>query len=187
MTGMRISYAQRFVICVVAVAVCWAPWRTVEAHQDRYAHVELTDLGSFPYNAPAPADVKAKKHKPAAIPERIKGLNGRPVSVSGFMVPYEIGAILVTEFLLTISADSCTFGGQVTNANEWILVTIRPGGGAQFSHDVVNVRGILEVGEQFDPYGNLTSLYRMSADYVFTSPLAASTPSTDCSSVVRDH
>jgi hypothetical protein len=47
--------------------------------------------------------------------------------------------------------------------NEWILVRMKGGKRAKFTHLALNVKGRLEVGEQMRN-GRVTSLYRLEAD-----------------------
>jgi hypothetical protein len=56
----------------------------------------------------------------------------------------------------------CYFGAPV-RMNEWILVRMKGGKRAKFTHLALNVKGKLEVGEEMKN-GRVASLYRLEAD-----------------------
>jgi hypothetical protein len=64
--------------------------------------------------------------------------------------------------MLNASLDMCYFGAPV-RINDWIMVKMKPGKKAAFSHLAYRVSGVLEVGEELKN-GRVQSLYRMQAD-----------------------
>jgi hypothetical protein len=99
------------------------------------------------------------------IPPNVKALNGRPVTVTGFLMPLRLKKGLVTEFLLFKDQASCCFG-PAAKMNHYIRVKMRtegfppPGGLVPY-----RVRGVLQVGE-INVQGYLTGIYQLEAEKV---------------------
>jgi hypothetical protein len=126
-----------------------------------YQAIDFNVLSNYDYELPDPLDPSAK---PAAnvIPSTVKALDGRQVAIEGFMLPLDLTPAGVTQFLLNASIDMCYFGAPV-RMNEWVLVTMKDGKRAAFTHLALTVKGRLEVGEAIRN-GRVTSLYRLEAD-----------------------
>jgi hypothetical protein len=133
----------------------------VHAADSEYQDVPFNVLSGFDYDLPDPLDPTAKLN-PNQVPAKVKALNGRKVSVRGFMLPFDVQPDGVTQFMLNASLDMCYFGAPV-RMNEWIMVAMKPGKKAAFSHMAYQVNGVLEVGEQLKD-GRVQSLYRITAD-----------------------
>lgn len=122
--------------------------------------VGVPSLGSSEHASP-----DEKREKNAQIPKQILELNGKKVSVAGFMVPIEIKKDQAKSFLLVRNQMLCCFGVQI-GFNEWIFVEMEGDRRATFVPDVlVWVYGTLEVGEDVQD-GMVMSIYRMKAGEV---------------------
>jgi hypothetical protein len=125
-----------------------------------YEAVSFSTLSNFEYELPDPLDPSAKPDL-NQVPAPIKALNGKQVSIRGFMLPLDLDNTGVGEFMLNGSLDMCYFGAPV-RMNEWVLVRMAGTKKARFTHLPIVVSGKLEVGEQMKN-GRVMSLYRMSA------------------------
>lgn len=126
-----------------------------------YQPVAFSTLSNFEYELPDPLDPSSKP--PAnVIPPAVKALNGKMVALEGFMLPLDLTPAGVSVFMLNASIDMCYFGAPV-RMNEWVLVTMKAGTRAKFTHLSTTVKGRLEVGEEMRN-GRVTSLYRLVAD-----------------------
>jgi hypothetical protein len=126
-----------------------------------YEQLSFAVLSDFDYEVPDPLD-PASKVQSDQLPAKVRALNGKMVSIRGFMLPLDLDADGVSQFMLNASFDMCYFGAPV-RMNEWILVKMKPGKKAKFSHLAFNVNGRLEVGEEIKN-GRVLSLYRLEAD-----------------------
>jgi hypothetical protein len=126
-----------------------------------YQTIDFNALSNYDYELPDPLDPSPTQPR-NAIPDTVKALNGRQVAIEGFMLPLDLTPAGVSQFLLNASIDMCYFGAPV-RMNEWILVTMKDGKRAQFTHLALTVKGRLEVGEAIKN-GRVTSLYRIQAD-----------------------
>jgi len=126
-----------------------------------YVPVDFNKLSNYEYELPdpfAPATQKLQN----TIPETVKSLNGKMVALEGFMLPLDLTPQGVSVFMLNASLDMCYFGAPV-RMNEWVLVTMKGGKRAAFTHLATTVKGRLSVGEE-TRNGRVTSLYRLEAD-----------------------
>lgn len=131
------------------------------ASAQSYQPIDFSTLSNYDYELPDPLDPSPKQQR-NDIPATVKALNGRHVAIEGFMLPLDLTPAGVTTFLLNASIDMCYFGAPV-RMNEWILVTMKDGKRASFTHLALTVKGRLEVGEVLKN-GRVTSLYRLDAD-----------------------
>lgn len=127
---------------------------------DGFETVSFSTLSNFEYELPDPLDRDAKPNL-NQVPAAIKALNGKQISIRGFMLPLDLDNTGVAEFMLNGSLDMCYFGAPV-RMNEWVLVRMAGAKKARFTHLPIVVSGKLEVGEQIKN-GRVMSLYRMSA------------------------
>lgn len=139
-----------FTVCAAAAA--WA--------LDGFENVSFATLSNFEYELPDPLDRDATPNL-NQVPAAIKALNGKQVSIRGFMLPLDLDQTGVGEFMLNGSLDMCYFGAPV-RMNEWVLVKMTGTRRTKFTHLPLVVSGKLEVGEQIKN-GRVMSLYRMSA------------------------
>ena len=126
-----------------------------------YQRVDFNKLSNYEYELPDPFDPTPRSVS-NEIPAAVKGLNGKLVSIEGFMLPLDLNPDGVSQFMLNASIDMCYFGAPV-RMNEWILVRMKGGKRAKFTHLALNVKGRLEVGEEMKN-GRVASLYRLEAD-----------------------
>jgi hypothetical protein len=126
-----------------------------------YQRVDFNKLSNYEYELPDPFD-PAPRSGSNEIPAAIKALNGKLVSIEGFMLPLDLNPDGVSQFMLNASIDMCYFGAPV-RMNEWILVKMKGGTRAKFTHLALNVKGRLAVGEEMKN-GRVASLYRLEAD-----------------------
>jgi hypothetical protein len=105
--------------------------------------VDFEELAGFAYTPPSdgaawPADTLA------GIPEAVRKLAGRRVSVSGFMLPIKLEAGRVTQFLILRNQMACCYG-VAPAPNEWIVARSRAGLAA-VADTPVSYTGVLRVG-----------------------------------------
>ncbi|MEM7262943.1 MAG: DUF3299 domain-containing protein [Planctomycetota bacterium] len=121
-------------------------------------------LSSFKYVEPDPG--KPETAKKDQIPEKIETLDGTKVTMEGYMIPIDLDADTnrVKTFFLARNTLACCFG-QLPEANE--VVEVRFAEGVKFLPDILlRVEGTFEVGEEFDEYGYLMSIYRIAGDKI---------------------
>lgn len=125
-----------------------------------FQSVSFNVLSGFDWEMPDPLDPGAQT-APNVIPPSVKALHGKPVYLKGFMLPLDLDASGVSRFMLNASLDMCYFGAPV-RLNDWVMVTMRGGQKAKFTHLPTAVWGVLEVGEEVRN-GRTVSLYRLAA------------------------
>ena len=98
------------------------------------------------------------------IPTEALELNGKPVSLQGYMIPLTFDGSRVTSFLLVKDQTTCCFGVGAT-MKDWVFVKMtRPTSSVM---DVpLEVRGTFYASPDVVD-GELLSLYRMSGEVVF--------------------
>lgn len=97
------------------------------------------------------------------FPPEILALEGKQVALMGFMVPdvFDEENRKLVSFIVSPFPPGCHFG-TLPRADEWIECDATPIGGASFlAYRVVRVVGTLELGEEYDRWGFLMSLYRI--------------------------
>jgi hypothetical protein len=133
-----------------------------------YKAITFGDLSDFFYYTPEPGERPDPELAPKSrIPDDVKALNGKKVSLNGFMMPIDQAPEGSREFVLNGNFDMCGFGGPVS-INQWVVVKYMGSGRVPYTHLPMTVFGELEVGEEHRD-GQLFSIYRMKAK-------AASTP-----------
>jgi hypothetical protein len=131
--------------------------------------LNFKSLGGFkyeyPYEQPKGKPWELKEQFDKRVPEHIRKLDGRHVTVQGFMLPVETKKDKVLTFLLMPDQQACCFG-RVPEPNEWIVVEMgRVGGGSILMDMVVEIDGNLEVAEKWED-GFFTGIYHMDANLV---------------------
>lgn len=134
---------------------------TVTAAAQSYQKLAFSTISNYEYELPDPLDPSSKA-PPNVIPAAVKALHGKPVSIEGFMLPLDLTPEGVSVFMLNASIDLCYFGAPV-RMNEWVLVKMKAGKRAKFTHLSTVVKGRFEVGEEMRN-GRVASLYRLEAD-----------------------
>lgn len=131
-----------------------------------YEAVGFDRLASFEFTAPsydqaAPAATPPPKG-PDQIPARIRELDGRKVSVVGFMLPVRMEEGLVKEFLLVKDPMMCCYG-IMPRINEWVVVRMAGKGVAPLMDVPVSFLGTLRIGEMYEN-GYLTGIYLLEGE-----------------------
>lgn len=158
-------FAVIFGIIVAAVYFGTSKSKVVtEAKVEGYQSLNISDLADFDYYTPLPGEKPNEKLLAEnKIPEAIKNLDGKRVSVTGFVMPVDVDKEgNVREFALNGNYDMCFYGGP-SQINQWVHVKMRDGAKARFSHSPTTVSGTLEVGELVED-GQVISLYRLTGD-----------------------
>ncbi len=153
-----------FVIVAAALSYGTGKSEVKTEAQAGYQAIAISDLADFDYYTPLPGEKPNQKLLAEnKIPERIKALNGKRVSITGFVIPVDIdNGGNVREFALNGNYDMCFYGAP-SQINQWIHVKMQPGAKAAFSHYPTTVSGTLEVGEIVQD-GQIISLYRLTGD-----------------------
>jgi hypothetical protein len=97
--------------------------------------------------------------KEGEIPDQIRSLQGKKVSISGFMKPLKQDGGGATEFLLMRYFSTCC-EGKAPLINEWIHVRTTAKAVPLANDRMLAVRGVLQVGEKLGT-GNVVSIYRL--------------------------
>ena len=101
----------------------------------------------------------------SAFPESVQALHGSRIRLRGYVLALTSGGP-VQEFLLNRYPPGCCFGARPA-LDEWILVSVSEGFDPGGPGDrIVEVEGVLEVGELQDAEGFALSLYRIEAESV---------------------
>jgi hypothetical protein len=95
------------------------------------------------------------------IPEPIKELNNKKISLRGFMLPLKVEGGLVTEMLIMKDQSMCCYGAT-PRINEWVSVKMK-GGVKPLMDEPVTLMGTLKVGETREN-GYLVGIYAMDGD-----------------------
>jgi hypothetical protein len=118
-------------------------------------HFETDDT---PYtNQDATAD-KANQQ----IPDTIKNLSDKKISIKGFMLPLKVSDGVVTEFLIMKDQSMCCFG-TTPKINEWVSVKTVGAGVKPIMDQPVSMLGTLHVGALREN-GYLVGIYQMDGD-----------------------
>ncbi len=148
----------RQIYTTIAVVVAAAG---IAAAAVTYQPVSFSTISNYEYELPDPLDPSSKAPQ-NVIPAAVKALNGKMVALEGFMLPLDLTPDGVSVFMLNASLDMCYFGAPV-RMNEWVLVKMKAGKRAKFTHLATTVKGRFEVGEEMRN-GRVASLYRLEAD-----------------------
>ncbi|MCA8980969.1 MAG: DUF3299 domain-containing protein [Planctomycetes bacterium] len=99
------------------------------------------------------------------FPEHLKALDGKEITISGYMIPGRIRKNMVKDFMLVRDLAGCCFGGA-PNPDEWIDVVMEGDAEAEYLRYLpIKVRGKLSlIGEQ-DQEGYAVGVYRMKATW----------------------
>jgi hypothetical protein len=101
------------------------------------------------------------------IPPDIKELDGKPITVQGYMVPIDFRKGGTNEFILVSVIPSCFFC-QVPMPNQWIEVKMKNGDRVPYPGDgLITVAGTISVGALFEGE-YFRNLYRMEGHQVVT-------------------
>src|SRR5258705_3403915 len=82
----------------------------------------------------------------AQIPEAVKKLSNKRISLRGFMLPLKVEGGLVTELLIMKDQSMCCYG-TTPRINEWVSVKMKSGGVRPLMDEPGTLIGTLKVGE----------------------------------------
>ncbi len=140
--------------------------------QGDYYQLSFDVLAGFPAGTPDVSNNLSSATPPRAssaktdVPQSVRSLDGRKISVVGFMIPMATDQDGVSSFILAQSRMTCCYG-LIPKLNQWIYVTMRPGKMTSQLMDVpITVYGTLGVGQQSDPQSKGWCLYRIMSDKV---------------------
>jgi len=148
---------------IPTAALLFAAISAGEARAQPYKPVGFEVLGAFEMEIPDPLDPKPIK---IDIPPSIQALDGKRISVKGFILPLDLDTKGVSRFMLNASLDMCYFGAPV-RYNDWVMVTMKGGKKAKFTHLPTQVSGLFSVGKEMKN-GRVVSIYRLLADEAVT-------------------
>jgi hypothetical protein len=98
----------------------------------------------------------------AQIPEAVKTLSNKKISLRGFMLPLKVEGGLVTELLIMKDQSMCCYG-TTPRINEWVSVKMKSGGVRPLMDEPVTLIGTLKVGETREN-GYLVGIYAMDGE-----------------------
>jgi hypothetical protein len=135
--------------------------------EGEYLKLGFETLSSYFYATPSMDNAQNPERKrDKQIPSPVRNLNGKKVTVTGFMKPLDIDTSGgVKSFMLLKDTSVCCYG-RLPRMNEWVRVQMREGKTAAFIPDQpITVIGTLEVGEDIQK-GVVLSIYRLHAEDV---------------------
>lgn len=97
--------------------------------------------------------------RPSELPADLAALNGRAVSIDGYMLPLEASDDRVTSFFLNTYSDRCAFGPP-SNAQDRVEVSVSSGHAVTLTHCALRVFGVLTIKPVFES-GALVGLYSL--------------------------
>ena len=119
----------------------------------------------YPYEQPKGKPWELKEQFDKRVPEHVRKLNGKHISIRGFMLPVETKKDRVSAFLLMVDQASCCFG-RVPEPNEWIVVEMVPKDGGPILMDtIIEIDGNLQVSEKWED-GFFVGIYHMDANRI---------------------
>ncbi len=163
-----------FAVCALAlVGVVSSPLAADESKKE-FELVGFELLAAFNYVPPgyetmvpgastSPEDA-AKLN--AQIPDYVRELDAKKISVTGFMLPTKFKDGKVTEFLLMKDQSGCCFGAM-PRINEWIIVKMVQGGMPPLMDVPLTLIGKFKVGELFEE-GYLSGIYQLEGEKFLT-------------------
>ena len=98
----------------------------------------------------------------AMIPEPVRALDKKRVSLKGFMLPLKVEGGLVTELLIMKDQSMCCYG-STPKLNEWVSIKMTGAGVKPLMDQPVTLFGKLHVGEMREN-GYLVGIYRMDGE-----------------------
>jgi hypothetical protein len=110
----------------------------------------------------APQTNKVATSADAQIPEAVKKLSNKKISLRGFMLPLKVEGGLVTELLIMKDQSMCCYG-TTPRINEWVSVKMKNGGVKPLMDEPVTLVGTLKVGEAREN-GYLVGIYALDGE-----------------------
>ena len=140
------------------------------AAQPARLSVGFDQLSGFPFEVTdqmvdAPTNAAAASLKTLAqIPDGIKALNDKEVSVRGYMLPMNFHAGLATDFLILRNQSMCCYG-VLPKITEWVNVRMIGKGVKPIMDEPVTVCGTFHVGDVRER-GDLVGIYRLDGEKI---------------------
>lgn len=108
------------------------------------------------------AGVAADATAAVSLPDEITALDGRLVSLAGFLIPTVDGGSRLRRFALSYDPPGCCFG-EAGSLDKWVVVELEDDAEAVEYRfwGVARVEGLLSVGARRGTYGHLESLFRL--------------------------
>ena len=145
-----------------------APNTTAPAPAESKANelsVGFDKLSAFKYEVPDenPDSPFSKGKDPdTQIPDSVKEISGKRVSLKGFMLPLKVEQGLVTELLIMRDQSMCCFG-TVPKINEWVSVKMTGKGVKPVMDQAITMVGTLKIGA-IRENGYLVGIYQMDGE-----------------------
>lgn len=132
--------------------------------------VTYQDLSLIDYDVDAmldymlfPEEYEDEETADLEFPPEVKRLDGREVSIVGYMIPGEIDQGNVRDFMLVRDLMGCCFGGSPM-PDEWVDVLMEEDAEAEYRpYMPMRVTGVLTLGGDQDEAGFALGIYRMKA------------------------
>lgn len=113
-----------------------------------------------------PEDYVDEEDDELEFPAELKALDGKEISIVGYMIPGEMDQGNVRDFMLVRDLLGCCFGGTPM-PDEWIDVTMVEGATAEYRPYLpMRVTGILTLGGEQDEAGFALGVYRLKGSVV---------------------
>ena len=143
------------VSCTILFLIILGGMHLSGVKHDRFKRVSFETLAGFEY----------KDKSDQGVPEKIRAMNGKDISVRGFMFPLESDGERLTTFMLVKDQASCCFGG-IPKVNHWIYVQMVGDKKADYVDSVpVTVYGKLSIGTT--TVEEMKGLYSVKAERVW--------------------
>jgi hypothetical protein len=127
-----------------------------------YQAISFSDLSSFDYVPSNRSGTLRPRIDP--FPAEVRALDGKRVSISGFMNPMYVQDGKVREFYLSAGGVSCCFADAPRPTQ--IVKVMLPSERSTLPVAAARVWGLLEMKEEFDEEGSPMPLYRMRGEMV---------------------
>lgn len=127
--------------------------------------IPMTEELEYCTNHPEIADATINK----MIPKSVHDLNGKKVSIEGYIIPLNWDNDKVNEFLIARDPMGCCYGAT-PEIHQFVRVKMKPPGISPTDFYVVRAHGVLKVGADRSKGGGLGSIYRMDAETAGPAP-----------------
>lgn len=113
-----------------------------------------------------PAEYEGEDTSFLELPADLKALDGKQISIVGYMIPGQMERGNVRDFMLVRDLMGCCFGGTPM-PDEWIDVTMDEGAKAEYRpYMPMRVTGVLSLSGQQDGAGFALGIYRLRGSAV---------------------
>jgi hypothetical protein len=127
-----------------------------------FAPVGFDLLASYNFEVPDGPTTNKTETADVQIPAKVKALDKKKVSITGFMLPLKVDNGTVTEFLLMKDQSMCCYGAT-PKITEWVSVKTGAKGFKSVMDQAITVDGTLHVGAMREN-GYLIGIYAMDAE-----------------------